>query len=99
MKAIYYRWSGDHKTVVDLGNRDVIAVMYLRIAISDQREYFKQQVQIDPLDTRWLRRIKLEIRSMKELADVLSSAIDDADITNQAEAAKAAYSMIMPWRN
>lgn len=99
MKAIYYRWSGDHKTVVDLGNREVTAVMYLRIAINNQKEYFKQQVQSDPLDTRWLRRIKLEIRSMKELADVLSSAIDDADITDQAKAAKAAYSMIMPWRN
>lgn len=99
MKAIYYRWSGDHKTIVDLGHCDNTAVMYLRIAIDHEKAYFREQVQSDPLDTRWLRRIKLEIRSMKELADVLSSAIDDADITNQAEAAKAAYSMIMPWRN
>ena len=98
MKAIYYRWSGDHKTIVDMDNHEITAVMYLRIAIKNQKEYFKKQVQEDPLDTYWLRKLKWEIRSMDRLADVLSCAIDDADITDQEKAAQQAYSMIMPWR-
>ena len=98
MKAIYYRWSGDHKTVVDMGNHEVTVVMYLRIAIRNQKEYFKKQVQEDPHDTYWLHRLKHEIRSMEQLADILSRVGDDADITDQKEAAQQAYSMIMPWR-
>ena len=98
MKAVYYRWSGDHKTIVDMGDHEVTVVMYLRIAIKNQKEYFKKQVQEDPLDTYWLRRIKREIRSMERLADVLSRAMDDADITDQKKAAQQVYSMIMPWK-
>ena len=98
MKAVYYRWSGDHKTIVDMGNHDTTVVMYLRIAIKNQKEYFKKQVQEDPLDTYWLRRFKHEIRSMERLADVISRAMDDADVTDQKEAAQQVYSMIMPWR-
>lgn len=98
MQAVYYRWSGDHKTVVDIGDHDITAAMYLRIALKDQKEYFKQQVKRDPLRTYWLSKLKCEIRSMERLANVLSCAIDDADITDQEKAAQQAYSMIMPWR-
>lgn len=99
VEAIYYRWSGDHKTIVDIGNHDVTAIMYLRIAIDNQKEYFKKQVREDPLRTYWLYKLKREIRSMEQLADVLSNVMDDTYITDQEKAAQQAYSMIMPWRD
>ena len=93
MKAVTFRWSGDHKTIVDLGHSENTVVMYLRIAIDHEKAYFREQVKSDPCATIRIARIKNEIRKIEELADVISMA---DSLTDPAKAAKAAYSMIMP---
>lgn len=95
-KMVTFRWSGDHKTIVDIGNKDSIVAMYLSIAISQQKEEFRQMVR-EGVPHSFLERTKYEIRSMQVLRDRIQNAYDIA-IDDQREAAKAAYSMIMRWK-
>jgi hypothetical protein len=86
MEAIKYRWSGDHKTILDIGSNDVI----VRIAIEEGLEAYKDsfrrickkiykggekgfmwQVGLD--DT------KKAIRELKELLDALDHPKEAVD--------------------
>ena len=38
MKAIKYTWSGDHKTVIDIGNNDIIICIAINMAIEKYKK-------------------------------------------------------------
>ena len=84
MKAINFIWSGNHKVIVDCGNSNNILVMYLRQAISQNKEYFKKLVR-SKKSPYFISRIKNEIRKMTDLADAISSAEDIYDQTKARE--------------
>lgn len=63
MEAIKYRWSGDHKTVLDIGSNDVI----VRIAIEKGLESYKES----------FRRICKKIYEGGEKELMWQSALDD----------------------
>ena len=96
MKSVTYRWSGDHKTIIDIGSRDSVVAMYLDIAIEQQTGYFKELVQKGTSEM-FLHKLKNEIRYMKRLSETVWKAYDEV-IDNQKEAAIAAYSLIMPYK-
>ena len=42
MEAIKYRWSGDHKTVLDIGSNDVIVRIAIEKGLASYKESFRR---------------------------------------------------------
>ena len=42
MKAVKYTWSGDHKTVIDIGNNDTIVRIAINMAIEQYKKSFRK---------------------------------------------------------
>lgn len=86
MEAIKYRWSGDHKTVLDIGSNDVIVRIAIEKGLESYKESFRRickkiykggekgfmwQVGLD--DT------KKAIRELKELLNALDHPKETVD--------------------
>lgn len=101
MDILCYNWSGNYKTILDIGSNDVILASFLQSGISVNKDYFRYLVQhpkyLPNLKENKIKQLKYEIRRMQKLVTLLYNAFD-ACIPNQEEAARKAYEFIMPWK-
>lgn len=86
MKAIKYTWSGDHKTVVDIGNNDIIVRIAINMAIEKYKEsfrmlchtYYKNHIH-DFVTYASITDTKKVIRNLKEIRDTIDNPIETCD--------------------
>lgn len=80
MEAIKYRWSGDHKTVLDIGSSDVIVRIAIEKGLESYKESFRKICRKvykgDEKDFMWqtvLDDTKKAIRELKGLLNALDN--------------------------
>ena len=93
MKSITHIWSGDHRTVIDIGSNDVLLSTALSIAIDSKIKMFKSLCEnvyknhkYDTLGSYFIRDAKYEIRKLRQLKHVVNCPVE---IYDQKEAREA----------
>lgn len=97
MKAVKYTWSGDHKTVIDIGNNDTVVHIAINMAIEKYKEnfrmlchtYYKNHIH-DFVTYASITDTKKVIRDLKEIRDAIDNPIK---ICNQS----GARTMVATW--
>lgn len=86
MEAIKYRWSGNHKTVLDIGINDVIVRIAIEKGLESYKESFrricKKVYKGSEKDFIWqtaLDDTKKAIRELKELLNALDNPKETVD--------------------
>lgn len=86
MEAIKYRWSGDHKTVLDIGSNDVIVRIAIEKGLESYKERFrricKKIYKDGEKDFMWqatLDDTKKAIRELKKLLNALDNPKETVD--------------------
>ena len=86
MKAVKYTWSGDHKTVIDIGNNDTVVHIAINMAIKKYKEsfrslchtYYKNHIH-DFVTYASITDIKKVIRDLKEIREAIDNPIKTCD--------------------
>ena len=86
MKAVKYTWSGDHKTVIDIGNNDTIVRIAINMAIEQYKKsfrslchtYYKNYIH-DFVTYASITDTKKVIRDLKEICDAIDNPIETCD--------------------
>lgn len=86
MKAVKYTWSGDHKTVIDIGNNDTVVRIAINMAIEQYKKsfrmfchtYYKSHIH-DFATYASITDTKKVIRDLKEIRDAIDNPIETCD--------------------
>lgn len=86
MEAIKYRWSGDHKTVLDIGNNDVIVRISIEAGIAAYKKSFKIlckkyyiEKERDFVTKDCIDDTKKVIRALKSICEALNKPKETVD--------------------
>lgn len=86
MKAVKYTWSGDHKTVVDIGSNDTVVRIAINMAIEQYKKsfrslchtYYKNHIH-DFVTFASITDTKKVIRDLKEIRDAIDHPVETCD--------------------
>ena len=86
MKAVKYTWSGDHKTVIDIGNNDNILCVAIGTSIEQYKKSFRslchRYYKENDKEFIWRAAIddtKKTIRDLRKIRDAISHPIETCD--------------------
>lgn len=88
MKAVKYTWSGDHKTVIDIGDKDLVLCIAISTAIEQYKQDFRGLCYVHYKENvenaqNAIRSTKHIIRELQAIYDVISNPVK---VSNQADA-------------
>ena len=84
MKAVKYTWSGDHKTVIDIGDKDLVLCTAISTAIEQYKQDFRglcyvhYQENVENAQNA-IKSTKHIIRELQAIYDVISNPVKTYD--------------------